>query len=602
MSTNRPSAFARAVSRCRFVLALLAALLPAATHAHEVPDYLPRYDLDIKLDLAGHLVTVTERVQWTNPHRLPTDKLIFNVSSNYTVDLDQIGLLAKTLEILRLAPSDALDFGPPPFQLQKATLAGGSALKHQFQADNKTALELQLPHPVNAGDSVTVELQFTVRLPQKQGRWGQWNGITFLAQWLPVVAFYNDQGWQPAPFIPWHQPFFNEAGVYTGTITLPEGQILGSTSFFMEEWKQSDDPTTGIPTYPQRRVRIAPVVARDFSLFCCDRYQEYIGYAGDTRVRVLTLPEHEFYGKEMVRIACEAIPIYEDWFGPYPYPQLTIVEAPFGWNGNECGGIIMIDSRVCGFPSLAKHFVDSLLSHEICHQWWYNVVGTNGYAETWMDEGLAAYFGTKIMDVKHGRNNPLLNYPDALQWLPQIYRDDYRHTMLWGVIRRGELSPVVQPMPKFGHLINLTSMTYDRGSKVVAMLEQRLGEQAFLKFMQGIYKKYYFRILRVADFQRELEAFSKAPWDDFFRHWLYGTDMVDWAVEKVELEPLGKPHRGGPQPAGGFVEALKRLAPAPASRTASSSTSARRAPVTSQRSWASTSTTARIVRCECRSP
>ena len=50
-------------------------------------------------------------------------------------------------------------------------------------------------------------------VPAKKGRWGQWDGITTLAQWLPVVAVHDDmKGWQPAPFIPWHQPFHQEAG------------------------------------------------------------------------------------------------------------------------------------------------------------------------------------------------------------------------------------------------------------------------------------------------------------------------------------------------------------------------------------------------------
>jgi hypothetical protein len=217
----------------------------------------------------------------------------------------------------------------------------------------------------------------------------------------------------------------------------------------------------------------------------------------------------------------------------------------------------MIDSRVCDLPTIAKNFVDHLLTHEICHQWFYNVVGTNGYAETWMDEGLATYFSNKVMDQKLGRNNGLMTYPDGLKWLPQINREDYRHAGMWGVIRRGEATQPVQDMPGFGHLINLTSMAYDRGAKVVGMMEQRLGEAQFIDFMRLIYSKYYFRMLRVADFQREVEAYQGRPWGDFFRNWLYGTGMVDWAVEKVEVEPVGPARHGGPAPAN-FLEALRQ--------------------------------------------
>ena len=397
------------------------------------------------------------------------------------------------------------------------TKGGVHPLEHRFQEDNKTALEIQLPCPVNGGQSVTVDLTYTVRLPPKQGRWGQWNGITFLAQWLPVAAFYDNKGWQPAPFIPWHQPFFNEAGIYNATITLPCDQVSAPP---VASCTNTTSATVGGRC---AFCRFAP----GFFAILLRSYHEHIGMAGNVRVRVLTLPNHDFYGKEMVRIACEAIPIYERWFGPYPYPQLTIVDSPFGWNGNECGGIIMIDSRVCGFPTVATGFVDHLLTHEICHQWFYNVVGTNGYAETWMDEGLAAYFSHKLMNRKVGVNNPMLNYPDGLKWLPQIGREDYRHTGLWGTIRRGEATPPIQPMPKFGHLITLVSMAYDRGAKVVGMMDAQLGEPAFLDFMRLIYRKYYFRILRVADFQRELEAYHGHPGRSFFT---IGCTALAWSI------------------------------------------------------------------------
>src|SRR5262249_32152893 len=87
-----------------------------------------------------------------------------------------------------------------------------------------------------------------------------------------------------------------------------------------------------------------------------------------------------------------------------------------------------------------------------------------------------------------------------------------------------------------GHVINLFSMCYDRGSKIVRMIEDRLGEAAFFDFMRHIYCKYYFRMLRVADFQHELEAWTGQSWEEFFQHWLYSGDMTDWCIEKVNIE------------------------------------------------------------------
>jgi hypothetical protein len=262
-------------------------------------------------------------------------------------------------------------------------------------------------------------------------------------------------------------------------------------------------------------------------------------------VRCLAFPEHEFYAREMVRIACEAIPVYSKWFGPFPYPEFTIVESYFGWNGNECGGLVMIDERIFGMPHVAVNFVDSLVSHETCHQWWYNAVGTNGYAETWMDEGLATYFSHRLMDIKYGKHNKLVTFPRDLEWLPNIDRETYRFYGLYGTIGRGEATATVQDMPGFGHLVTLLSMCYDRGGKIMGMIEDRLGEAAFLDFMHLIYTRYYFRIIRVADLQRELEAYTGQSWHDFFKCWLYGAGMTDWCIEKVTIDELD---RGRPKP------------------------------------------------------
>src|SRR5262249_50480490 len=56
-----------------------------------------------------------------------------------------------------------------------------------------------------------------------------------------------------------------------------------------------------------------------------------------------------------------------------------------------------------------------------------------------------------------------------------------------------------------------------------------------------VYTKYQFRILRVADFQRELEEYTGRSWAEFFNNWLYGSGGCDWAVDRVEVKPASGP-------------------------------------------------------------
>jgi aminopeptidase N len=73
---------------------------------------------------------------------------------------------------------------------------------------------------------------------------------------------------------------------------------------------------------------------------------------------------------------------------------------------------------------------------------------------------------------------------------------------------------------------------------VFGMIEDRLGEAAFLDFMHVVQSHYRFKVMRVADFQRELEAYTGQSWDDFFKQWVYGAGLVDWSVESVKMGPV----------------------------------------------------------------
>lgn len=517
-----------AIWLCCFVLAFVPTGKAGA--AEGVPDGLPRYDLVMNVEPLAGRVEGRMSATWTNTTSRPTRQLVFNVHSRYVVPSKEMPVVAKTLELLRVQPGEALGFDQPAFQLQRVETNNGQILSCQWTGDTLTALVVELPQEIQSGQSATVVLSFTMLLPPKQGRWGRYNDVTFLSNWLPVFAVYQDT-WQPVPFVPWHQPFYNEAGHYTVKASVPKdhvvacsGSITGTNCEGERKWVaiQSGGPV------------------RDFAFLASARYQEHVGEAvvgtRKVRIRVVALPEHEHYGKVMVRVATHAIECFSKWIGPYPYDEFTIAESFFGWLGNECSTLVMVDARVFGLPHIAEEYVEYLISHEVCHQWFYNIIGTNGYAETWMDESMAEFFAHRLIDQKIGKNNTLFNFPVGLRWLPNVHRQDYRAYGMYGAIGRGDNGPVVRAMPEFGHIANLLSMTYDKGSRIIAAIEQRLGDAAFLDFVKRLYSRYKFRILRVADFRRELEEYTGHSWAEFCDHWLYGSGLSDWMVESVETE------------------------------------------------------------------
>src|SRR4029077_2126188 len=128
---------------------------------------------------------------------------------------------------------------------------------------------------VGPGEAVTVDLDYEMTLPNKQGRWGYWEGITFLNEWLPPLAYYDEAGWQPTPFIPWHQPFFNEAGVYTARITVPADQKVACSG-----------PVKSVTPRADGRAVIKPEACtlRDSTLLASARYEEFAVESGGVTI------------------------------------------------------------------------------------------------------------------------------------------------------------------------------------------------------------------------------------------------------------------------------------------------------------------------------
>lgn len=509
-----------------------------------VPADLPKYDVQLRLDTTAHVASVTERITWTNRTPRPTDELHVNFYPHYRIPEGDYLLLAKTLELLRLNPRYGIDRNGKHGDVAAIRMvtspdgkpAGNQLLAYEFHHDNATALVVKLPGLVGPGQTVTVELDVTIHLPNKQGRWGHWEGVSFLTNALPVVAYYDAAGWHAMPFVPWHQPFWNEAGVYTATIDIPAEQKLALSAAVASETPTGDG---------WKRVVTKPFVGRDFAVLASADYREYLGETklSDGRVvqlKCLAFERHEFFAKEILKIVGEAIPTYSQWFGDYPYDQFTVAESYFGWNGNECAGLVMIDERVFAMPHMGRGYMEYLVSHETCHQWWYNLVGTNGYAETFLDEGAATYFTHRMLDKRHGRNNAIIAWPGAVDFLPNVGRENYRQASYIGAIRRDDAPPAANDLPAFGHLVGLFSGAYDRGSKVFGMVEARLGEQAFLDFTRGLVRKYGWAVLSADSLRAELEAYTGKPWGEFFAQWVYGKGLSDWTVESVDSK-VGAP-------------------------------------------------------------
>lgn len=491
-----------------------------------VPPGLPRYAIDARLDLDRRQVAARQRVIFTNRTKTTVRDLVFHVYPRYKVAAKDEAILSKTLEVLRLSPEEAMDTQGRRIHIAAVRVAGHDA-PYEFDRDVDTIMAVAIPRPVPPGQSVAVEIEFTLELPEFWGRWGHHGGITYLLNWYPVLAHLDDRGWERTPFVPWHQPWHQEAGHYDVRFDAPDDQVIASSGRIVRR----------VPGAPGRQVAtISASPSRDFALVCSNRFRVQERAVGETKVRVVSLPEHGKNADRILESATQVIPLYEQWFGPYYDEEFEIAPSFFGWNGNECSGLVLLDDRVMRLSSAGAPYIDHLVTHETCHQWFWNVVGSDGYAETFMDEGLVSSFTALRLDEKYGYNGKLITWPKGLSWLPTIGREDLRLSGYYGWRARGNNGAVIRDLKAIGNLNALFSLAYDRGGKVVDMIRNRLGRERFFAFFQQIYRKYAFETFHYADLKRELAAFDPSfDWNAFLDGWLIEHKDTDWALERVEV-------------------------------------------------------------------
>ena len=114
----------------------------------------------------------------------------------------------------------------------------------------------------------------------------------------------------------------------------------------------------------------------------------------------------------MGKWAEQAIKLYGEWYGDYPYDELKIVDADDSPGaGMEYPGVVLISGKAVPFTTLHEAEV----IHEIAHQWFYGMVANNELDEAWLDEGFATFTEIRYFEAIYGADNNILNLPG---WIP----------------------------------------------------------------------------------------------------------------------------------------------------------------------------------------
>lgn len=229
-------------------------------------------------------------------------------------------------------------------------------------------------------------------------------------------------------------------------------------------------------------------------------------------------------------------------FGPPAITHLTVSPIP-GQFGQGFPGLIYLSTRSYVNPAEAKIqpddalFFDELLqAHETAHQWWGGQVYSASYRDDWLLEALANYSALLYLEKHRGVRE--------LDTLLEGYRT--------ALLAKGISG---QPVDTAGPIVLGTRLessieprawrviTYGKGSWILHMLRQRMGDEQFFSMLTELSRRFNRRQLSTEDFRTVAAKYLPPKSDDpkletFFDQWVYGTGIPSL---KLTYVVKGKP-------------------------------------------------------------
>ncbi len=501
----------------------------------ERSDRVLSYTIRARLDPALKEIRGEMDLVWRNATGKPVDELYFHLYLNAFRDKDSTFMREGSEE--GKAGSRWDDEHPGFVRIDKLRGAGdrdlfpGLSFVRPDDGNEKddTLARLKLEAPVPPQETLALKVEFTSRLPRVLARTG-WSGdpedpqsLFFMAaQWFPKIAALG-QGANGEPRWNAHQfhrntEFFADYGTYLVSIAVPEGYVVGATGRPSDPVRNPDGTVTTTfqqddvhdfawTASPRFRVKEFPWT---FDSFCDDspklglKLRELLAKTAAHRglepshvkpgntvnVRILYQEDHEDLVPRIRQAAGASLACYGMWFGAYPYGTLTIVDPPAG--GAGAGGM--------EYPTLITIFGDrhapeyatgleTVTIHEFGHQFFYGLLGSNEFEESWLDEGFTSYTDARVHEVAFGPETATTRY-GPLVWpyfrpfeAPSIYGRLRSLLRLGNAIDRlphpwrrpDSLLPVPEGNPAWEYLRDMPDLHLDEDVRIPQPMGDRNG-------------------------------------------------------------------------------------------------------------------------------
>ncbi|MHA1235134.1 MAG: M1 family metallopeptidase [Promethearchaeota archaeon] len=413
-----------------------------------------------------------------------------------------------------------------PFEVYPASQIIWVNLSETLEPQKRAQFIIQFNATLPDGSTLPGEL---LDRANSHGSDGDQSRIYKFASFYPIPCVYdNEDGWNTDPYLTTGDPFYFDMAYYNLFIEAPGGMIIAATGNL--DQKLDKGATTWYhfnPIYPVREVT-----------FSASRYfQVQSKISNGVNISTYFLPKETYlWNNFALNRAEDALILFNNTFGTYPYPTLNIVEEYTSFGGMEYPNQVYISEAI---GSLG--FLEKVIVHEVCHQWWYNLIGNDEVDVGFLDEGLTCWSTDYYGEYYYG------------DW------EYFQNTRYIDIVRlyyaiNGLSSKINQTVYEcLATGTNYYYVAYYKAPLIFEMLRQNLGLTDFLDGLKLYFERHKFEIVILSDLQQAFEDVVEQSLDWFFFPWfdnlylpkysitrnIYNTETQKLEVTIVDLnEPL----------------------------------------------------------------
>ena len=518
------------------------------------------YKIEVKLDDKNHVLRGFEMLSYKNNSSQTLEEIYMHVWPNaYKNKETALAQQLKRNDGDKIAKAEEKDLG---FIDSLDFKINGELVKWNYSEAHQDIVVLKLSEGLKPGESIEITTPFKVKIPSgsisRLGHIGQSYQIT---QWYPKPAVYDQNGWNAMPYLNQGE-FYSEFGSFDVKITIPANYVVGATgelqtasevAFLSDKVNESNKKLEKLLQQETDRSKNFPESATEWKTiqFKQDRVHDFAWFA-DKRFLVLkgevvlphskdTVTTWAMFTPQNAKLWANSLEYLNDgtyyyslWNGDYPYKHVTAIDGTISAGGGMEYPMITVIGNASN-----KEELEVVIVHEVGHNWFYGILGSNERVHGWMDEGLNTLNEMRYVQTKYPDNTRFSDMVAGGRFhLNDLDHHDSGDIMYRSLASFGLDQPLETHSDDFSSF-NYGAIMYQKTGVIFYYLMDYLGAEKFDAAMSAYYQQWKFKHPQPTDLRKVLETETGKDLSWLFEDLIQTTKHIDYQLKSVQISKTG---------------------------------------------------------------